>query len=300
MSHNDYYGTLKVSPEASTEEIKKAYRKLALETHPDRNPNDPRAEERFKRISEAYGVLIDPHKRAQDDQYRHLGPQQPYGAGTQSGFRYSQEEILRDFYKSRYAQDMFAELNREFQRMGFRFDDTFVNRMFFGDKTIFFQGVIFGPGGVRVFRRGPGNRARPTSFGQTGTVRSPQRHAPSQPKGLLEQGVSLLAKAGKKAGQYVLDKLGGALGRSSAAPTAQSEGGKIPGITYQLLISSVDAAKGATIQVDLPYFEGGKRISVHIPAGVRTGTKLRLKQMGPPLPNRPSARGDLYLQLQVT
>lgn len=300
MSHNDYYETLKVSPEASTEEIKKAYRKLALETHPDRNPNDPRAEERFKRISEAYGVLIDPRKRAQYDQYRHLGPQQPYGAGTQSGFRYSQEEILRDFYKSRYAQDMFTELNRDFQRMGFRFDDTFVNRMFFGDKTIFFQGVIFGPGGVRVFSRGPGKRARPTPFGPTGTGRSPQRHAPSQPKGLLEQGVSLLAKAGKKAGQYVLDKLGGALGRSSAAPTAQGEGRKTPGITYQLLISSVDAAKGATIQVDLPYFEGGKRISVHIPAGVRTGTKLRLKQMGPPLPNRPSARGDLYLQLQVT
>lgn len=300
MSHNDYYETLKVSPEASTEEIKKAYRKLALETHPDRNPNDPRAEERFKRISEAYGVLIDPHKRAQYDQYRHLGPQQPYGAGTQSGFRYSQEEILRDFYKSRYAQDMFTELNRDFQRMGFRFDDTFVNRMFFGDKTIFFQGVIFGPGGVRVFSRGPGNRTRPTSFGQTGTGRAPQQHAPSQPKGLLEQGVSLLAKAGKKAGQYVLDKLSGAMGRSPAASTTQGEGGRTPGITYQLLISSMDAAKGATIQVDLPYFEGGKRISVHIPAGVRTGTKLRLKQMGPPLPNRPSARGDLYLQLQVT
>ena len=160
MSQNDYYQMLGVPADASSEEIKKAYRKLALETHPDRNPNDARAEERFKRISEAYGVLIDPHKRAQYDQYRRIGPQQQYDGGGQTGFRYSQEEILRDFYKSRYSQDMFAELQREFQRMGFRFDDTFVNRMFFGDKTIFFQGVFFdGPGGVRVFR--PRNRTRP-------------------------------------------------------------------------------------------------------------------------------------------
>jgi len=300
MSRNDYYETLKVSPEASAEEIKRAYRKLALETHPDRNPNDARAEERFKRISEAYGVLIDPHKRAQYDQYRRLGPQQPYGAGTQSGFRYSQEEILRDFYKSRYAQDVFMELNREFQRMGFRFDDTFFNRMFFGDKTIFFQGVVFGPGGVRVFRGGPGNRTSSAPPRQTSPARPPRQHAASSPKGLLEEGVSLLVKAGKKAGKYVLDKLSVALGRPPAASAPVGGSSKASDITYQLLISSADAAKGATIQVELPYFEGGKRVSVHIPAGVRTGTKLRLKQMGPPLPNRPSARGDLYLQLQVT
>ena len=53
MSNFDYYETLSVSPEASAEEIKKAYRRLALETHPDRNPGDARAEERFKKINEA-------------------------------------------------------------------------------------------------------------------------------------------------------------------------------------------------------------------------------------------------------
>lgn len=60
MSNLDYYKTLSISPEASAEEIKKAYRKLALETHPDRNPGDVRSEERFKKINEAYGVLSDP------------------------------------------------------------------------------------------------------------------------------------------------------------------------------------------------------------------------------------------------
>ncbi len=73
MSNFDYYETLSVSTDASAEEIKKAYRKLALETHPDRNPGDARAEERFKKINEAYGVLSDPGKRAQYDQYRRFG-----------------------------------------------------------------------------------------------------------------------------------------------------------------------------------------------------------------------------------
>jgi curved DNA-binding protein len=298
MFQNDYYQTLGVSAEASAEEIKKVYRKLALETHPDRNPNDPGAEERFKRISEAYGVLIDPQKRAQYDQYRRLGPQPHYDGGSQYGFRYSQEEILRDFYKSRHAQDIFAELQREFQRMGFRFDESFLNRTFFGDKTIFFKGVFFdGPGGVRVFRTG--SRGRPQPSWPRGSADTPRQDAAPQPKGILEQGVSLLAKAGKKAGEFILNKLLGSPG-GAATTSAQNVGSqKELDITYQLLISPTDAARGATVEVELPYYEGGKRVSVHIPAGVKSGTKLRLRQMGRTLPSRPSTRGDLYLHLQV-
>jgi curved DNA-binding protein len=298
MPQSDYYQTLGVEADSSPEEIKKAYRKLALETHPDRNPNDSRAEERFKHISEAYGVLIDPQKRAQYDQYRRIGHQQNYDGGSPYGFRYSQEDILRDFYKSRHAQDLFAELQREFQRMGFRFDDTFFNRIFFGDKTIFFQGVFFdGPGGVRIFRSG--NRPRPQSPWYTTQPRSPHPGAGSQPKGILEQGVSLLAKAGKKAGKYLLEKLLGEPGalRPSSAPTTGRP--RNFDVTYDLLISSTDAAKGATVEVELPHFEGGKNVSINIPPGVKPGTKLRLKQMGRLLPDQPHSRGDLYLQLQV-
>jgi curved DNA-binding protein len=298
MPQNDYYQILGVGAEASAEEIKKAYRKLALETHPDRNPDDRRAEERFKRISEAYGVLIDPQKRAQYDQYRSIGYQQRYQGGSPYGFRYSQEDILRDFYKSRHAQDLFAELQREFQRMGFRFDDTFFNRIFFGDKTIFFQGVFFDrPGSVRVFRTG--TRPRHQSPWRPTPPQSPHREAGTQPGGILERGISVLAKAGKKAGKFLLNKLIGEPAHHQEIPVSHGDDRGNFDVTYDLLISSTDAVKGATVEVALPHFDGGKNVSIHIPPGVRTGTKLRLKQMGRPLPNQPQARGDLYLQLQV-
>ena len=67
MEYKDYYKTLGVSRDASTEEIRKAYRKLAMQYHPDRNPGDKQAEERFKEINEAYQVLNDPQKRAHYD-----------------------------------------------------------------------------------------------------------------------------------------------------------------------------------------------------------------------------------------
>ena len=69
---NDYYQTLGVSKTASADEIKKAYRKLAVKYHPDKNPGDKSAEEKFKQVSEAYDVLSDPKKRKQYDQFLSL------------------------------------------------------------------------------------------------------------------------------------------------------------------------------------------------------------------------------------
>ncbi|MHC4674243.1 MAG: DnaJ C-terminal domain-containing protein [Planctomycetota bacterium] len=86
MAKNDYYKTLNVKPNATAEQIKSAYRKLAKKYHPDRNPNNKNAEEKFKEVQEAYDVLSDPQKRQAYDQFGHAGtgPGSPFG-GWRSG-----------------------------------------------------------------------------------------------------------------------------------------------------------------------------------------------------------------------
>jgi len=84
----DYYQVLGVDKKASADVIKKAYRKLALKWHPDKNPNNKAAEEKFKKISEAYAVLSDAKKREQYDKF---------GSADQFRQQYSQEDIFRDF-----------------------------------------------------------------------------------------------------------------------------------------------------------------------------------------------------------
>ncbi len=295
MSTFDYYETLSVTPEASAEEIKKAYRKLALETHPDRNPGNARAEERFKKINEAYGVLSDAGKRAQYDQYRRLGYQPGRTQGT--GFGYSQDEIFRDFFTSRHAQDIFQEMEREFGRMGMRFDPNFINNMFFGGRNIFFQGVIFGPGRIRVVRYGNPFAARPQS-----PPKPPEEPAVEalKPGKLLQSGLSLLGRAGKKAGEYLLKKAFG-LERTPFNREEKKIAGERaePDLTYKLQISEGQALEGTVVQVDLPHLETGKRVSVRIPAGVRNGARLRLREMGNLFPGDSFRRGDVYIEVRV-
>ena len=81
MSTEDYYSLLGLGRDADQNEIKKAYRKLAMEYHPDRNPDDKKAEEKFKAISEAYAILSDPQKRAEYDRFGKAGAR-----GTSGGF----------------------------------------------------------------------------------------------------------------------------------------------------------------------------------------------------------------------
>lgn len=82
----DYYEVLGVNKDASEEEIKKAYRKLAMKYHPDRNPDNPKAEDQFKEAKEAYEMLSDDQKRAAYDQYGHAGVDPSMGAGAGAGF----------------------------------------------------------------------------------------------------------------------------------------------------------------------------------------------------------------------
>ena len=104
MAKQDYYETLGLERDASQDQIKSAYRKQALKYHPDRNPDNPEAEERFKQLSEAYEVLSDDEKKAAYDRFGHAGVESQFGSG---GFQWSDftrasdiEDIFGDFFGS--------------------------------------------------------------------------------------------------------------------------------------------------------------------------------------------------------
>ncbi len=99
MSKRDYYEVLEISKSASVEEIKKAYRKMAIKYHPDKNPGDKEAEEKFKEAAEAYEVLSDDNKKARYDQFGHAGMGGAAGGGGFGGFSggMNMEDIFSQF-----------------------------------------------------------------------------------------------------------------------------------------------------------------------------------------------------------
>lgn len=118
MAKRDYYDILGVERGADEKDIKKAYRKVAMKYHPDRNPDDKEAEEKFKEAAEAYEILSDPDKRARYDQFGHAGVNNGAGGGGFRGGGMTMEDIFRQF------SDIFGETGRG----GSPFDDFFDTR----------------------------------------------------------------------------------------------------------------------------------------------------------------------------
>jgi molecular chaperone DnaJ len=102
MAKRDYYEVLGVNRDAAEDEIKKAYRKLAMKYHPDRNPDNPKAEEQFKEAKEAYEILSDGQKRSAYDQFGHAGVDQSVGGGAggagMGGFADAFSDIFGDIF----------------------------------------------------------------------------------------------------------------------------------------------------------------------------------------------------------
>lgn len=297
-NRNDYYAILGVSPEASPEEIKRAFRKLALKTHPDRNPKDRQAEERFKKINEAYGVLSDPQKRTEYDRYRVMGHRPDSAYGSAGGFGYSQQDIFRDFFTSQQAQEIFAEMRREFERMGFRFDESFLNNIFFGGRTFVFRSSMWGgPEGVRVYR----------AMGRHATESPSDRHADFSKRSstsslvlpVLKMGASLLYEAGKNLGKRLVRKALEWVGVGSKGHGADGEGAGHADVVYRLTIDLEEALHGTVMEVALPHLDN-KRVAVKIPPGVSSGTRLRLRHLGKTIRHHGGpVHGDTYIELRV-
>lgn len=137
-SDKDYYAVIGVRPEATPEDIRRAYRRLALECHPDRNPGDPDAAERFKDVSEAYAVLIDAAKRREYDRARQ--------AGAPGDFRPRREDLFRDLFADPAASAIFEEIARELGRLGLRVDRYHFRQTLFGGRAVVTGGVfVIGP-----------------------------------------------------------------------------------------------------------------------------------------------------------
>ncbi|MFQ5864694.1 MAG: molecular chaperone DnaJ [bacterium] len=110
MTKRDYYEILGVHRDASTDEIKKAYRKLAMEYHPDRNPGDKQAEEKFKEVAEAYEVLKDNEKRVRYDRFGHSGLRG--GFEGFAGFEFDLADALRTFMSESFGFGDFFGMGR--------------------------------------------------------------------------------------------------------------------------------------------------------------------------------------------
>jgi curved DNA-binding protein len=282
MATRDYYDILGVNKNASDEELKKAYRKLAMKYHPDRNPNKKEAEERFKELNEAYAVLSDKEKRKQYDTFGQEGFRQ----------RFSQEDIFRGFD----FEDIFSNLfggrgRREFRsggRGGFDFSD------------------LFGRGGYQDMGRMPQKgedmyyewpiTLEEAAFGGEKKV--------SLPKGGKVEEIYVKIPPGIPSGKKLRVTGKGAAGRNGGPPGDLylqisirnhpifiREGDDL---IVEKEIAFSEAVLGTTMEV--PTLEGMKKVKV--PPGTQCHTKMRLKSLGVPR-FQGAGRGDEYVKVIV-
>ena len=270
----DYYQVLGLSRDADATAIKKAYRKLALKYHPDKNPGDKQAEEQFKEITEAYAVLSDPEKKQQYDQFGEAGFHQ----------RFSQEDIFRGF-------DV-GDLFREF---GIGGDDIFSH--------------LFGGGRGRAAFHGGGRQRQIKGQDYSMPVAIPLRQAATGGERRIafshdgqNESLQVRIPAGVETGQRLRVP-----GKGGPSPTGGPPGDLYLEITVQsdpvfsregqdLFVTVPVPFSGACLgdAVEVPTLDGAKRVKV--PAGMTSGGKIRLRGFGVGVEGK---KGDLYAVIEV-
>jgi curved DNA-binding protein CbpA len=273
----NYYRIMGLPWEATDDEIRRAYRRLALQWHPDRNPGKPDAAERFKEISEAYAVLIDPAKRREYDRARRRG-----GPGE---FRHSREELFRDLFADPRASAIFEELSREFERIGMRVDRHYFQQTLFGGRTVISGGVFIITPFTPVFALLRLARAALRGARVTAPLEAPPAPPLPRPAGSLEA----IGGAIGRIGRWLLGLPSGPSGAGALSPAD---------VVLPLRLSPTEAERGGRKRVTLSREAGADEVLVTIPAGVRPGTRLRLRGKGRLRPG--GARGDAYLAVEIT
>jgi len=272
----DCYKILGVNKAAGEIEIKKAYRRLALKHHPDRNPGNLSSEERFKEIAEAYAILIDRRKREEYDQYR----KNSFRSTAQSapGFKYASEDFYRDIFHNPSTADFFSELEKEFEAQGFRFNEKFFNELFSRRQDVFFKGIY----DANVFEKRPASRnmspvERFARRAEDSTAAAPSKRFLKVVPGTIRQRFTGITS---RVGRIVN---GSTKGRD---------------LTYQVRISNQDALLGKQVRLTFSRGSETERMSIRIPSGVKNGAQLKLAGMG--LPGDGAEKpGDLYIRVKI-
>ena len=271
----DYYQILGVPEKATEDQIKKSYRRMALEYHPDRNPNDPKSEERFKEITEAYGVLMDPQKRKEYDQFR----TNPF-SGSQGGpqFRYSQQEIFENMFRQTFGKDIFNDLNTDFKQSGFRTGPDFFGTVFFGTA-----------GGLAKFLR-----MIPGPIGKIGTGLWLLSTVGSSLYALKKRRQA--AEGNSKSQKKTAPSIAQTFKRAFAKPGKDASDTADPNLYYNISVTPGEAQIGTQKEISYQIGENSEHLQVNIPPGISSGKKLRLRKKGSVINEQ---RGDLILTVQV-
>ncbi len=278
MDYKDYYKVLGVDKKASQEEIKKTYRKLAVKFHPDKNPGDKKAEEKFKEINEAYDVIGDPEKRKKYDdlgenwqQYQQRGAPNNYNQqyyNPQGGAHFGGEGGFSDFFES------------------------------------FFGGGSSGFGGSR--QRSTRKVKGEDHQAETTITLEEAFHGTTRQINLSTQKLNLKLKPGIADGQILRMKEKGAPGINGGP-----DGDLF--ITIHIQKHHLYERKGDDLYFDQPLdvytaILGGKLsvqaidkpLNINIPAGTDSGKTFRLKGMGMPHEKDATQRGDSYVRVMIT
>lgn len=301
MEYKDYYRTLGVDKAASADEVKKAYRKLARKHHPDVNPNDPDAEQRFKEINEAYEVLRDPEKRSKYDRLGANWQRYQQTGGDPGGFDWSQwfsQGGARPGGQRVYTE--YGDLNDLFGQGGF---------------SDFFQ-TIFG-GRASAGQQGWSNgRASAGQQGWSNGRAMAGRDAEVEVEVSLEEafhGTTRILQVGDRRLEVKIPPGVDTGSRVRVAGEGQPgmQGARAGDLYLVIRVLPHDRFQrdGADLKLSLPIdlytmILGGEvvvptlkgRVSLRIPAGTRTGQSFRLRGQGMPSLRQGERVGDLFVE----
>lgn len=328
MSKRDYYEVLNVGREADASKIKAAYRKAAMKYHPDRNPDNAEAEEKFKEVSEAYEVLSDSQKRQIYDRFGHQGlAGQGYSGPQDASDIFSQfGSIFEDFFgfsgggggsRARRGSDLRYDLELDFKEAVFGIEKEIEFERHVDCSPCGGSGATPGSGSTNCTTCGGAGQVRrnqgffsvavtcPSCKGEGSIIKDPCKKCRGNGRAVEEKKISVKVPAGVDTGLKLRVSSEGEGGQNGGPSgdlfvflhVKESKQFIRDGVDviFKQPVSFVQASLGCELEVET--LEGEKQ-SISIPAGSQHGNQISISGSG--IPHiRGAGRGDLIVQLEI-